>query len=76
MRIDWAEEGDPNYLESARLMGRSPGKGILRTMTLQPEYLKYISDLSQKAHFTDGYLKRRVKEMIATYVSELNHCKY
>lgn len=76
MRIDWAEEGDPNYLESVRLMGRSPGKGILRTMTLQPEYLKYISDLSQKAHFTDGYLKRRVKEMIATYVSELNHCKY
>ena len=76
MRIDWAEEGDANFLESVRLIGRSPGVGILRTMTLQPEYLKFISDLSQKAHFSDGFLKRRVKEMIATYVSELNQCKY
>ncbi len=76
MRIDWAEEGDANYLNSVRLIGRSPGVGILRTMTLQPEYLKLINDLSQKAHFSDGFLKRRVKEMIATYVSEINHCKF
>jgi hypothetical protein len=76
MRIDWAEEDDANYKESVRVLGRSPGTGILRTMTLQPEYLKYINDLSQKAHFTDGFLKRRTKEMIATYVSSLNHCKY
>lgn len=76
MRIDWAEEGDQNYLDSVRLIGRSPGAGILRTMTLQPEYLKLINDLSQKAHFSDGYLKRRTKEMIATYVSEINHCKF
>jgi len=76
MRIDWAEDGDANYKESVRVLGRSPGTGILRTMTLQPEYLKYINDLSQKAHFTDGFLKRRIKEMIATYVSSLNHCKF
>lgn len=76
MRIDWAEEGDANYAESVRLMGHPPGTGILRTMTLQPEYLKYINDLSMKAHFSDGYLPRRVKEMIATYVSQLNRCKY
>lgn len=76
MRIDWADEGDPRLEESTRLLGRPPGTGILRTMTSQPEYLKYIADLSQKAHFSDGYLKRRTKEMIATYVSTLNHCKY
>jgi hypothetical protein len=76
MRIDWAETGDANFQESMRLLGRNPGAGILRTMTLQPEYLKYINDLSQKAHFSDGFLKRRIKEMIATYVSQINHCKY
>lgn len=76
MRLDWAEEGDANFEASVKALGRSPGTGILRTMTLQPEYLKYINDLSLKAHFSDGYLPRRVKEMIATYVSELNGCKY
>jgi hypothetical protein len=76
MRLDWAEEGDAKFLESVRLLGRPPGNGILRTMTLQPEYLKYINDLSMKAHFSDGYLPRRIKEMIATYVSQLNKCKY
>jgi hypothetical protein len=76
MRLDWAEEGDAHYLASVKAMGRSPGTGILRTMTLQPEYLKHINDLSMTAHFSDGYLPRRVKEMIATYVSSLNKCKY
>jgi hypothetical protein len=76
MRIDWAEEGDANFEGAVKALGRSPGTGILRTMTLQPEYLKYINDLSMKAHFSDGYLPRRVKEMIATHVSALNKCKY
>jgi hypothetical protein len=76
MRIDWAEEGDANFEGSVKALGRSPGTGILRTMTLQPDYLKSIHELSMKAHFSDGYLPRRVKEMIATYVSQLNHCKY
>ncbi len=76
MRLDWAEEGSANYEASVKAMGHPPGSGILRTMTLQPEYLRYINDLSMKAHFSDGYLPRRVKEMIATYVSSLNKCKY
>ena len=58
------------------LGGRRPVPGILRTMSLQPEYMALISATAQKAHFTDGFLKRRTKEMIATYVSSLNHCKY
>lgn len=76
MRIDWAEDGDTLYEGSMKALGRPPGSGILRTMTLQPEYLKSINELSMKAHFSEGYLPRRVKEMIATYVSQLNRCKY
>jgi hypothetical protein len=76
MRIDWAEEGDPRFEEVSRLLGRRAAPGILRTMSLQPEYLAAINDLARKAHFSDGYLDRRTKEMIATYVSALNKCKY
>jgi hypothetical protein len=77
MRIDWAEEGDPRFEETAKVLGgRKPTPGILRTMSLKPEYLAYINDLSRKAHFADGFIDRRTKEMIATYVSALNKCKY
>jgi hypothetical protein len=77
MRIDWAEEGDPRLEEAIRLRGgKKPVPGIMRTMTLQPEYMAAINEVAQKAHFKDGFLKRRTKEMIATYVSSLNHCKY
>jgi hypothetical protein len=77
MRIDWVEEGDPRLEEVTRILGgRKPAPGILRTMSLQPEYLAYIHELSRKAHFADGFLDRRTKEMIATYVSALNKCKY
>jgi hypothetical protein len=77
MRIDWAEDGDARLAEVSRLLGgRRPAPGILRTMSLRPEYLASIHEVSQKAHFADGFLKRRTKEMIATYVSSLNRCKY
>ena len=76
MRIDWAADDDPRMAEVEKLLGRRPTGGILRTMSLQPQYLAYISDLSRLAHFTDGFLDRRTKEMIATYVSALNKCKY
>lgn len=76
MRIDWAADDDPRMAEVEKLLGRRPAGGILRTMSLQPQYLAYISDLSRKAHFADGFLDRRTKEMIATYVSGLNDCKY
>jgi hypothetical protein len=77
MRIDWAEEGDPRLEELVRIRGgKRPVPGIMRTMSLKPEYMAAINEAAQKAHFADGYLKRRTKEMIATYVSSLNHCKY
>ena len=43
---------------------------------LRPEYLAAMNEAARKAHFADGFLDRRTKEMIATHVSALNHCKY
>ncbi len=75
MRIDWAEKGDPRLAEAERLLKR-PVPGILHTMTLKVEYMDLVNQLSQKAHFADGFINRRTKELIATYVSALNKCKY
>lgn len=76
MRIDWPEGSDPRVEQSTKLLGRPVMGGILRTMTFQPEWLAYINDLSRKAHFSPGYLDVRTKEMVASYVSALNHCKF
>jgi hypothetical protein len=48
---------------------------ILRTMSLRPDFLQAINDAS-KMHFTDGALTRADHEMIASYVSALNRCRY
>ncbi|MFN3653347.1 MAG: carboxymuconolactone decarboxylase family protein [Armatimonadota bacterium] len=76
MRIDWAEEGDPRMDQVERILGRRAAPGILRTMSLKPEYMALVNELAGRAHFSDGFLDRRTKELIATYVSALNECKY
>ena len=48
---------------------------ILRTMSLRPDFLQAI-DLASVLHFTDGTLTRAQHEMIASYVSALNRCRY
>ncbi len=48
---------------------------ILRTMSLRPDFLAAINDAS-RMHFTDGALTRAQHEMIASYVSALNRCRY
>jgi hypothetical protein len=48
---------------------------ILRTMSLRPDFLDAINAASN-LHFTDGALTRAQHEMIASYVSALNHCRY
>ena len=45
-------------------------------MSLQPAWMESIDKLSSIAHFSDTALPRRTKEMIATYVSGINRCKY
>jgi hypothetical protein len=49
--------------------------GILRTMSLRPDFLGAINEAS-RLHFTDGALTRAQHEMIASYVSALNRCRY
>lgn len=48
---------------------------ILRTMSLRPDFLQAIDEAS-RLHFTDGALSRAEHEMIASYVSALNRCRY
>ena len=48
---------------------------ILRTMSLRPDFLQAI-DQASHLHFTDGALTRAQHEMIASYVSALNRCRY
>lgn len=48
---------------------------ILRTMSLRPDFLAAIDEAS-RLHFTDGALSRAQHEMIASYVSALNRCRY
>jgi len=48
---------------------------ILKTMSLRPDFLAAIHGASHM-HFTDGALTRAQHEMIASYVSALNRCRY
>ena len=48
---------------------------ILRTMSLRPDFLAAV-DAASVMHFTDGALTRAQHEMIASYVSALNRCRY
>ena len=48
---------------------------ILRTMSLRPDFLAAVNQASA-LHFTDGALSRAQHEMIASYVSALNKCRY
>ena len=50
--------------------------GILKCMSLSPELFRGMDEVSGQVHFKDGHLTRRIKEMIATYVSALNRCPY
>ena len=49
---------------------------ILKCFSARPDFLKSVVDVSYSLHFQDGHLTRRIKEMIATYVSALNQCRY
>ena len=48
---------------------------IIKTMSLRPDFLAGIMSAS-RMHFSDGSLTRAQHEMIASYVSALNRCRY
>jgi hypothetical protein len=56
--------------------GRQLMPGILKCFSARPDFLRQVIEFSDSAHFSEGHLSRRHKEMIATYVSALNHCPY
>jgi hypothetical protein len=84
-RINWIEEGDARgqlaeLFETSRSgsvtgMRREHVPDILHTMSHRPDFLAAIMDAS-RLHFSDGALTRAQHEMIASYVSALNHCHY
>ncbi len=84
-RISWIEEDDARgqlaeLFETSRSgsvtgMRREHVPDILHTMSHRPDFLAAIVDAS-RLHFSDGALTRAQHEMIASYVSALNHCHY
>jgi len=77
-RLRWIEEDDPRARQIYRRFGggRWPVPDIFKAMSLRPELMEKALDLSERGHFSDGYLSRRTKERIATFVSSLNGSHY
>jgi hypothetical protein len=82
-RIRWVEREDASGDAKAAYdewMSANPGRpdipDILKCLSLRPDFFRDIDAMSLRVHFSDGHLTRRIKEMIATYVSALNQCPY
>ncbi len=82
-RLRWVEEaaatGDAAaaYAEwFAANPGRPAVPGILKCFSFRPDFFRDVVAFSDRIHFNEGHLTRRLKEMIATYVSALNQCPY
>jgi hypothetical protein len=77
--LDQSEATGPLADLYARREAQSSAGGgvadIIKTMSLRPDFLAGIMAASQM-HFTDGALTRAQHEMIASYVSALNRCRY
>lgn len=81
--IDWVDDNDATgdvaeiYLawKSANPQ-RDQMPEILKCFSARPDFLKALIDFTYPLQFADGYLTRRQKEMIATFVSGLNQCPY
>jgi hypothetical protein len=81
-RIAWLEDGDASGVlaeifadyRSTHPTGQVPP--IMRTMSLRPDFLAAIRQAVNTLHFRDGALTRAQHEMIASYVSALNRCRY
>src|SRR4051812_25423680 len=64
------------YDQWKKKTGRAEMPGILKCFSARPDFLRQVVDFSDTVHFSEGHLSRRHKEMIATFVSALNHCPY
>ena len=80
-RIGWVEDDEAEgplkelYAEIRATSRTGRVADILRTMSVRPDFLAAIHAASHM-HFSDGALSVAQHEMIASYVSALNHCHY
>lgn len=82
-RIRWVEESEATgdaAAAYAEWFAANPGRpaipGILKCLSLRPDFFRDIVASSDRVHFQPGHLTVRIKEMIATLVSALNQCPY
>jgi len=64
------------YADYRARFGREQVPGILKCFATHPPLLEQMLALASNFLFTESHLSRKVKEMIATYVSVLNACPY
>ena len=50
--------------------------GILKCFATHPPLLEQVIAMASRLLFTESHLSRKIKEMIATYISALNSCPY
>ena len=64
------------YAEWRAQSGREKVPGILKCFSHRPDFLQDVIQFSNRVHFSEGHLSRRMKEAIASWVSALNRCPY
>jgi uncharacterized peroxidase-related enzyme len=64
------------YADYRERFGREHVPGILKCFATHPPLLEQMLALASSLLFTESHLSRKVKEMIATYISVLNACPY
>ncbi len=80
-RIAWIEDAAARgelaglYEEVKGISPTGEVDDVIRCLSLRPDFLGPIVQAT-RLHFTDGALTRAQHEMIASYVSALNRCRY
>jgi uncharacterized peroxidase-related enzyme len=64
------------YADYRSRFGRDHVPGILKCFATHPPLLEQMIALASSLLFTESHLSRKIKEMIATYISALNACPY
>jgi len=81
-RIHMVDEADATgelekiYARQMRQSQRPQVSGILKALSARPDFLQQVITLSQSLHFKDGHLDRMTKELLSTWVSAVNECRY
>ena len=64
------------YADYRTRFGRDHVPGILKCFATHPALLEQMIALASALLFTESHLSRKIKEMIAMYISALNACPY